>query len=50
MQKVSSFFINVIFSVISIVLITMISARAEVSWANSSHTKLWAEATLDDAE
>jgi hypothetical protein len=38
-----SFVLNIVFALFSIMLTTLLSAEAEVSWANRSHLHMWAE-------
>jgi hypothetical protein len=44
MPKIIFTILNVSSALVCILLITVITVRAEVSWANSSHTQMWAEA------
>jgi hypothetical protein len=43
MRKPILVFFNLISALVGTVLITMITAKAEVIWANSSHSQMWAE-------
>jgi hypothetical protein len=43
MPNFSSFFVEVILALMTIFLMALTSVEAEVSWANTSHTAMWAE-------
>jgi hypothetical protein len=42
-----TFCIEVVFAVLALVLTALTSVEAEVGWANSSRTKMWAEIEPD---
>lgn len=47
MQNLTSFFVDLIFAIATIILVALTSAETEVRWANGSHTKMWAELEPD---
>lgn len=47
MPNLSSFFVEVFFALMTIVLMALTSVEAEVGWANSSHSAMWADLEPD---
>jgi hypothetical protein len=47
MPNLSSFLVEVVLALMTIVLISLTSVEAEVGWANTSHAAMWAELDPD---